>query len=208
MRKKDDSITPQPPSIPGFWRVSMSAPDPGAAPAESTEAVPSPKIRLFWLVVSLGSVKAFPDESVDAKTPPCVYVIPENDSPEETERMDMMPRFKLISADKAVLSGPQKGLTGDPGKDEPDYQGGKAFPSTSGTDSRDFLEAYPAPLSGPYSSESFDCYLWSPSRESALLLSPGGGLTWNAKADERTLMNYGTTASATVWTVRRRAANV
>jgi len=151
--------------------------------------------------------KAYPDEAVDVKKPPCVYVVPESDSPEESERMDMMPRFKLISADKAVLSGPQKNLTVDPGKDEPDYGGGPAFTSTSGTDSRDYLEAYPAPVHERFSSDRFNCYLWSPSRESALVLSPGGTLSWNAKADGRMVMTYGTTASATVWTFRRSAAH-
>jgi hypothetical protein len=154
----------------------------------------------------MGGAKAYPDEKVDAGKPPCVYVVPESDSPEESERMDMMPRFKLISADKAILSGPQRSTTKDPGTEDPGYQGGPAFSSTSGADSRDFLEAYPAPSTDPVTSEHFKCYLWSPSRESALLLAPGGRLTWNARADERMVMNFGTTASATVWTVTRSPA--
>ena len=235
------ALLPKPPSVPGFWRVTVSAPDPeaasgavavaarggtpgsapGAVAASAPGAVPggtpvaapggAPGAaggkRRFWLVVSLGGARAYPDEEVDAGKPPCVYVVPESDSPEESEGMDMMPRFKLISADKAVLSGPPRNLTGDPGKDEPEYRGGAAYSTTSGTDSRDFLEAYPAPSDEPLSTEHFNCYLWSPSRESALVLSPGGGLSWNAGADGRTLMNYGTTASATVWTFRRSAAH-
>lgn len=241
------SVVPKPPSVPGYWRVSLSAADPEApgapgAPgtgAPGTGALPGApgapgalpgalpgtgagagasaglsgqaarsarSARRFWLVVSLGGVRAYPDDRVTAGKPPCVYVVPESDSPEEAERMDMMPRFKLISADKAVLSGPQRDLTADPGKDEPPYGGGPAFSSTSGADSRDFLEAYPAPVDEPFSSEHFNCYLWSPSRESALVLAPGGGVSWNARADEKTVMNFGTTKSATVWTVRRAAA--
>lgn len=250
------SVVPKPPSVPGYWRVSVSAADPeaptapgtgapgtgapGALPgtgataglsgssgqaaqaglsglsglsgqaaqaAQSGQAARSAQsARRFWLVVSLGGVRAYPDDRVTAGKPPCVYVVPESDSPEEAERMDMMPRFKLISADKAVLSGPQRDLTADPGKDEPPYGGGPAFSSTSGADSRDFLEAYPAPVDEPFSSEHFNCYLWSPSRESALVLAPGGGVSWNARADEKTVMNFGTTKSATVWTVRRAAA--
>jgi hypothetical protein len=156
-------------------------------------------------VVSLAGVKAVPDDRVVAGKPPCVYVVPESDSPEEAEAMDMMPRFKLISADKAVLSGPQRDPTSDPGAEEEPFGGGPAIASTSGGDSRDFLEAYPAPVNEVYSTDNFNCYIWSPSRDSALVLSPGGSVSWKPM-DERLVTNFASTALATIWTVRRAPA--
>lgn len=159
-----------------YWRVSVSTGKDG---------------ERRWLVLSRSGVYAMEAQS---KTP-CAYVVPENDSPEDAEALDMMPRFKLISADRAILTGPQKGLN-DAG-----YAGGPAG-VTMAQDSRDHIEAYPAPVDEPFNAKNFNCYLWSPSRGAALVLSPAGIPVWDAKVPSGIVMNFGESPALTVWTIR------
>jgi hypothetical protein len=177
---------PGPPPVPKYWRVSVST---GTAQPEGERR---------WLVLSRAGAFAYLSSELAPAgnaMAPCVYVVPENDSPEDAEALDMMPRFKLISADRAVLTGPQKGLH------DTEYSGGPAG-ITMAPDSRDHIEAYPAPVNEPFTSKHFNCYLWSASRGAALVLTPAGRLVWDAKAQAGTVMNFGESAALTVWTIR------
>lgn len=159
---------------------------------------------LVWLVLSRGGAVVRSDAQV-AGDPPCVYIIPENDSPHDSEAMDMHPRFKLMSADLAVLTGPQKDPK-EPGKDTPEYRGGSCATTMNSEDGRDYLEAYPAPVDEQFTNAHFNCYLWSPTRGAALVVSRAGRVEWDAKVQPRTVLQFGVSPSLTVWTVKRAAA--
>ena len=174
----------------GPWRVSVWAGGVGGAGG--------PEGGKVWMLLSLAGARA----EATSGEPPCVYVVAENDSPEDAEAMDVMPRFKLASADGAYLSGPPR-ESPDPDEGGPGYSGGRAFTTRDGGDGRDNLEAYPAPSTDEASAwhEGFRCYIWSPSRESALRLGRGGALEWDSGASRRTVTNYGSSSSLTVWTI-------
>jgi hypothetical protein len=184
---------PRPAVIPRFWRVTMSAPNPSGA-------------GQVFLVLSRAGAGFRADKQISGE-PPCVYVIPENDSPHESEILDMHPRFKLMSADLAVLTGPQKNPK-EPGKENPEYRGGSAVTTMNGEDGRDFLEAYPAPVDEHFNTSQFSCYIWSPTRAAALVISRGGRLEWDANIQPRTVLQFGVSPSLTVWTVKRTSAAI
>lgn len=195
--------------IPRYWRVTVEALPPSRRSAEPNTP-PGPAPPALWLVVSRAGASVKPDAAGEpdaaaataAGRAPCVYVVPENDSPEDAEKVDMMPRFKLMSADRSFLTGPHRAAR-EPGAPPVQYSGGAAAVTTNAADGRDFLEAYPAPVNKLFAPDRFDCYLWSPSRQAALSMDAGGRLVWDAKTPARTVTNFGMSRTVTVWTFRR-----
>ena len=114
-----------------------------------------------------------------------------------------MPRFKLLSADAWVLTGPQRDRP-EPGEGRKEYAGGAAATTSNREDGRDLLEAYPAPVDDKYSPDVFPMYVWSPSRQAALVLDTSGKLAWDARVPAKTVTNFGKTPSLTVWKLKKR----
>lgn len=170
------------------WRVSFEAR--GFLPPASSGA---PR-RWLKLTPAGASVVRAPDGA----GPPCVMVVPENGSPEESERLSAMPRFRIASAGGLYLTGPHRSAAAGGGVPPP--EAGRAATSAA-DDQRDFLEAYPAPTAGGLDPSVCNVYVWSPSRACALAADADGRLSWRP-APPAALLNFGTSPVATVWAVR------
>jgi hypothetical protein len=55
-----------------------------------------------------------------------------------------------------------------------------------------------------FASDLFKSYRWSPSREAALCVRPGGRVFWDTNAPAKTVTTFGISGTVTVWTVERR----